>query len=181
MAILSGRVQLLLLYLLLSPPAAAQVNEYQLKAAFLYNFVKFVDWPARTFQDPAQAVGICVLGQSPFGDTLQQTVAGKLVAGRALEIHGLPSPAPASLHTCHILFVPGSESKRFREIAAPLKATPVLTVGEAGDFLDHGGMIAFKVERGTVRFEINLAAADCAQIKISSKLLSLAQAVRRSP
>jgi len=170
---------MLLAYALVPSVSFAQVNEYQLKAAFLYNFAKFIEWPAQSFQEAGDPITICVLGQNPFGDILRQTVTGKPVGGRSFEIRLLPGAS--TFNGCHILFAAASQSKRFREIEPSIKTSPILTVGETPDFLNNGGMIGFKVEHGNVRLEINLGAADFAQIKISSKLLSLAEVVRRSP
>lgn len=156
--------------------AMAQVDEYRVKAAFLYNFAKFVDWPAQAFKTPTAPIVICVLGPSPFGNTLQQTISGRVAAGRSFTVRQLSDPALST--SCQILFVSSSQCKQFRQISARLKGAGVLSVGEVEGFTAEGGIINFKVEDGRVRFAINVAAADYADIRISAKLLSLATVVQ---
>ena len=166
--------------LLLAGAAPGQsVNEYEIKAAFLYNFAKFVEWPEDTFASPADPVSLCLAGGNPFGNILNRTVGGKSVAGHAFSVRQVSSFSAS--RDCQILFVTGSDSKLLRDFERNHCKSGVLTVGEAPDFTSHGGMIAFHLEHGTVRLKINLAAADAAQMRISSKLLSLAEVVRRSP
>jgi hypothetical protein len=157
---------------------SAQVaDEYQVKAAFLYNFAKFVDWPSSAFKSPQEPISICIIGQDPFGGALEEAIRGKEIEGRTLVIHEVPDGVPT--YACHILFVGSSEHKHFRALTETLKAPGILTVGEAPWFGPEGGMINLKLEGGKVRFEINLEAADHRQLRISSKLLSLAQAVKK--
>ena len=161
------------------PPAAfGQVEEYPVKAAFFYNFAKFVEWPAQAFRNPGDPISICVLGQNPFGHSLDDVVRGQVVHGRSFRVRQV-SEIPA-ITPCQILFVRASERKRFQSEAANLKGAPTLTVGESRGFAAEGGIVNFKLEDGKVRFEINLDAAEQAQIRISSKLLSLADLVPRT-
>jgi hypothetical protein len=159
--------------------APAQVNEYQVKAAFLYNFAKFVEWPPQTFKSPTDPIAICILGPDPFGDALNETIGGKVVAGRTFEVRKISNSQ--SVRNCPILFVRASEGKRFRAMLDSLKGSGVLSVGEAEGFATGGGVINFKLEHGSIRLEINVAAAEYAQVHVSSKLLSLAQVVRGAP
>jgi hypothetical protein len=159
--------------------ASAQVDEYRLKSAFLYNFTKFVEWPPQTFKSPKDPMVICILGQNPFGNVLSETISGKVVDGRILAVRLISNSEP--LVGCPILFVSSSESKHFRAIVDSLKGSGVLSVGESQGFATEGGIINFKLDHGNIRLEINVAAAECAQVHISSKLLSLAQIVRRAP
>jgi YfiR/HmsC-like len=154
-----------------------QVNEYQVKAFFLYNFARYVDWPSESFKAAPDPIVICILGQNPFGNALEQATTGKVIEGRPIIIREVESIQPLS--NCHILFVNSSERKRFRTMAATLKGSGVLTVGEAQGFTADGGVINFKLEDGKVRFEINVDAAGQEHLHISSKLLSLAQIVKR--
>ena len=156
----------------------AQVGEYQVKAFFLYNFARYVEWPPQSFKASNDPIVICILGQNPFGSALDQAIAGKLVEGRPFVVRQI-SDFPQS-GTCHILFVNSSERKRFRIVAGKLKGSGVLTVGETHGFTADGGVINFKLEDGKVRFEIDVDAAVREHLRISSKLLSLAQIAKRS-
>ena len=168
----------LVLALVFQLPAWGQADEYHVKAAFLFNFAKFVEWPAPTFKTPASQIVICVMGQNPFGNALEETTSGKVVGGRTFSIRQISATQPAC--DCQILFVNSAERKQFRSVAGTLKGAGVLSVGEGEGFTADGGIISFKVERGSVRLEINIAAAEYADIHISAKLLSLAQVVRKT-
>jgi len=156
----------------------AQINEYQVKALFLYNFARYVEWPPQSFKAPNDPIVICILGQNPFGRALDQAVAGNSVAGRPFLIRQFSDFQPGD--TCHILFVASAERRRFRSVAARLKGSGVLSVGESPGFTAEGGVINFKLEDGRVRFEIDVEAAGREHLHISSKLLSLAQITPRS-
>jgi hypothetical protein len=155
-----------------------QVNEYQVKAFFLYNFARYVEWPSRSFKAATDPIVICILGQNPFGSALDEAIAGKVVEGRPFVIRQI-SDIPSS-GACHILFVNSSERRRFRSTAGRLKGSGVLTVGETQGFTADGGVINFKLEDGKVRFEIDVDAAGQEHLRISSKLLSLAQIAKKS-
>jgi len=161
---------------MLSIPVQAQANEYQVKAAFLFNFVKFVEWPADAFAYDGAPLVIGVVGSDPFGGALDQTVSGKSVNGHQLAVRRLK--LGEDLRGCHILFISSSERKNLAQIFGSLKGAAVLTVGDIGPFNQQGGIINFIMEASKVRFEINVSTADQARLKISSKLLSLAKAVR---
>lgn len=150
----------------------ASPTEYQLKAAFLFNFVKYVDWPAESFAGPEAPFVIGVLGENPFGRELENTLRNKTIGGRPLVQKLVATVEDAK--GCHVLFISTSESKRFREIFTRLQSTSTLTVGETEKFLDAGGMINFVIEGKKLRFQINAEAAKNAGLRISSKLLSLA-------
>jgi hypothetical protein len=152
------------------PPVA---DEYQVKAAFLFNFAKFVEWPADAFKGPEDPIAICVLGQDPFGTALQDVVRSKTVANRAFVVREVSGAQQAS--KCQIVFVTASERKRFRSLLEELKGHSILTVGEAEDFTASGGIINFKLKDARVRIEIDAGAAERAKLRISSKLLSLAE------
>ncbi len=170
-------VTVISLGMLLTPRARGQeIDEYQVKAAFLYNFAKFVDWPSQTFKTPQDPIVICVLGHNPFGNALKEAIRGKSMDGRAFALRQVESAGEAD--ACQILFVSSSEGKRFRSLWGSLKPAGILTVGEAQGFAANGGVINFKLDDGHVRFEINVNAAELEQLRISSKLLSLAQIVR---
>jgi hypothetical protein len=152
------------------------LDEYQVKAAFLYNFAKFVEWPPEAFKSPKDPILVCVLGHNPFGNALEEAIRGKSIAGRAFAYRHVSDAESAS--ACQILFVGSEESKHFRSLLENLKPMGILTVGEAQGFAASGGVINFKLDDGRVRFEINMAAAEHEQLHISAKLLSLAQIVK---
>jgi hypothetical protein len=153
-----------------------QMNEYQVKALFLYNFARYVEWSPQRFKAPNDPIVICILGQNPFGSALDEAVAGKLVEGRPFVVRKISDIQPAD--SCSILFVNSSDRKRFRSIAGRIKGSGVLTVGEMHGFTSDGGVINFRLEDGKVRFEIDVDAAAREHLHISSKLLSLAQIVK---
>lgn len=148
-------------------------NKYQVKAAFLYNFGRFVDWPANSSTDPF-VIGI--LGDDPFHGALEATVKDKTIDGRQVLVNRVVSIDAA--RNCQVLFISPSESQKLPSILNSLKGSPVLTVGETTGFARLGGVINFRIEDYRVRFEINVDAAERAGLKISSKLLSLARIVK---
>jgi len=159
-----------------APASAQDIEEYRIKAAFLYNFAKFVDWPSTAFTDAKDPIKICVLGQNPFGDSLQNIIRGKEIGERPLASAQVTDSRQAT--ACQVIFVPASEWKRYKKMAIELTHCTALIVGETEDFLSAGGEINFMVEEGKIRFEINRVAAERAKLRISSKLLSLARSVR---
>jgi hypothetical protein len=150
----------------------ARPTEYQIKAAFLFNFAKFVNWPPGVFAQPTSPIVIGILGENPFHDDLARTVRDKTVDDHPLVIKEFRSADQAT--NCHILFISTSEKNRLPEILKVLNGTSVLTVGEMERFTEAGGMINFVLEGTKIRFQINNDAATRAGLKISSKLLSLA-------
>ena len=151
---------------------AAAFDEYQVKAAFLFNFAKFVEWPPGAFSSPSEPIGICVLGQNPFGSVLEETVRGKVVANRTFVV--LQNPDAQHVSKCHIVFVSASEGKHFL-ILEELKNKRVLTISETDGVNWGGGVIGLSLKDGRVRIEIDPAAAERAGLRISSKLLGLAE------
>src|SRR5207247_9164334 len=174
-------VAALLLGLLPLPALAATAagpgltREYDLKAAFLFNFAHFVTWPPESFRDGHAPITIGVLGVDPFGRSLDEIVANESVSGRKLIVRRFQSLGP--IDSCQILFVSSSESSRWSEILARLEHRSVLTVGDSGDFPARSGMVGFLVDHNRLRLRINLAAATAARLTISSKLLRLAETV----
>lgn len=152
--------------------------EYEVKAAFLFNFTKFVEWPPAAFIDEHSQLKICVLGENPFGKTLH-SLMGEEVGGRRLSLMRLESLN--NLESCHVLYVSRSERDRLGQILAGVRNAPVLTVGDMPGFIDQGGMINFILEGSKVRFDINQEAAERTGIKISSRLLALAKHVKGRP
>lgn len=151
-------------------------DEYQVKAAFLYNFAKFVEWPSG-MPGRSGAIAICVLGQNPFGRVLEDTVSGKTVDGKAFVVRRVSEAKAAA--SCQILFVSSSERSRFGAIVGELRTGSVLTVGETEGFIEEGGVVNLKLDGGKIQIQININAAEQAGLRISSKLLSLAQIMRK--
>lgn len=156
----------------------APPGEYQLKAAFLFNFAKFIDWPATSVAAGQDQVYLCVLGEDPFGPALD-ALQGKTLGTRSVTVQRVSTIAE-SRH-CQIVFVSSSERRHFSEIFEALKANNIVTVGESKGFAEAGGIIEFRLEQDHVRFTINTHAADEAGLRISSKLLALATIVHDSP
>jgi len=147
-------------------------TEYQIKAAFLYNFAKFVEWPAQAFPGPTSPMVVGVLGENAFGDNLERAIRDKTVNNHPFQFKQFHSVTEAT--NCQILFISASEKSRLPRILAGLRGTSVLTVSETDQFIKAGGMINFVIEDNRVHFQINDQAAKQAGLKISSKLLSLA-------
>jgi hypothetical protein len=159
-------------------PGSAVTREYDLKAAFLFNFAQFVEWPAEAFLETTTPFTIGILGDDPFGHSLDEIVAGETVRNRKVVIRRYRSVD--QIDACHILFVSSSEEAQFGQIARALAHRSILTVGETKDFASHAGIIGFELAQRRLRLRINLAAATSARLTISSKLLRQAQIVRSS-
>jgi hypothetical protein len=169
-----------LLWLLLaggdSPAQDAQPTEYQIKAAFLFRFAKFVEWPAKAFSSPDAPLVIGVLGDNPFHDDLPQVIQKKTVDAHPVAIQEFRSAAEVT--NCHILFISSSEKGRTPQILATLKGSSILTVAEMDKFIEAGGMINFFMEGTKIHFQINNDSAVKAGLKISSRMLILSQKPR---
>jgi hypothetical protein len=155
-----------------------QFHEYQIKAAFLYNFARFVNWPEEAFAGPDTPISIGILGNDPFGIHLDLTLRDKTVKGRNLVVKRFTKLDDTKL--CHILFISKSEKGRVSETLSVLKNWHVLTASDMKGFAQCGGVIAFVTKDNKIGFEINVDSADQAGLKISSKLLKLAKIVRRN-
>jgi hypothetical protein len=163
-------------------PAAAQdapgSREYEIKAAFIYNFTKFVEWPAAALVPGAEPIVIGVLGDSPCAQALEELTRGRKVNGHPILVKRVESAQEAG--SAHVLFVGAAHEAQFVRLEPALAKAPVLTVGEAASFATDGGMINFLMQGDKVRFEVNVDSAERAGVKISAQLLKLAAAVRRS-
>jgi hypothetical protein len=158
--------------------AWGQVSEttgYEVKAALLFNFAKFVDWPPSSFASPKSPFTICVWGNDPFGRVLDDTLQGKLIGSRNVAVQRLKNNAEA--RRCQMVFVSASESIHEQEIIESLPGANVLLVGETNGFAASGGTIEFTLEDNHIRFTINTDAADQAGLRFSAKLLALAKVV----
>ena len=148
-------------------------TEYEVKAAYIYNFAKFIEWPA-TFRDRLDVIHVCVIGDDPFGSSLA-TIEGKPVGKRRIGIRNLPSLQNTG--GCEILFIANSEEGDLDRIVEAVNGSPVLTIGDTKGFTRQGVMINFYMENNKVLFEINPKAAMRAGLKISSTLLRIARIV----
>ncbi len=187
------------LLLQMSVSGAALRSKYETKAGYLLNFAEFIEWPAGSFSHAKSPIILGVVGKDPFGPELDK-LQGKTVNGRtlevkrfkgALEFRGEETPGRrqddlpakqakklAEMKSCHILFITASEKNFLPQTLKPFRGASVLTVGETDSFAREGGIINFVDSENTVQLEINLAAAEQARLKISSKLLSLAKVIK---
>ena len=150
-------------------------KEYQIKAAFLYNFTKFVEWPPASFANETSPIVIGVVGRNPFDRELEKILQGRTVQGRPIVVK--PVATPGDLAATHLLFVPAGEETRVAPAAWQKSA--IIVVGESEAFTAQGGTITFTQEADKIRFAINLEAAERVGLRISSQLLKLASSVRR--
>lgn len=153
--------------------ASAGSSEYQVKAAFLYNFMKFVDWPGDRSASPG-SITLGILGKDPFGPALD-TIRDKTAKGRRVVVQHLRGLEEA--RQCDLVFVCASEKGRVAQVVRALQNAPVLTVGDQEGFCQAGGMINLVPVQNRIGFEVNLAAANRARLKVSSQLLKLARLV----
>lgn len=176
---IAALVAVLALFLKNAPAVEGQENgftEYHVKALFLYNFGKYVVWPEQAFPKTNTPFTIGVVGEDDFGDDLPRTLNGKSICAHPFAIRHLS--ATDDFQQCQILFISKSESSHVADILAKVGTLPILTVGEDQAFAANGGMINFVLKDGNVRLEINLLSANKAGLKISSKLLAVADVVK---
>jgi len=150
----------------------SQVSEYKIKAAFVLNFARFAEWPPASFAAEDSPLTIGVFGKNPFGGDLEEVMRNKTISDRAVVTKEIKSLAEAT--NCQVLFISSSEKKRLAEIFERLQSASVLTVADMDGFTEAGGMINIVREGTKFRFQINNDAAKKANLKLSSKLLSLA-------
>jgi hypothetical protein len=179
-----ARVAGLLICLLKAFAAYSQTAEspveYQVKAAFLLNFTKFIDWPAASFANTDSPITICILGKDPFGPVLDEIVQGETVNARKVTVQRISQPPvsqAAGPQACHVVFV-GEPDKGISKTLSGM-GRGVLTVGEGDRFLHDGGMVALVVDNRRVRFDINQTAATGAGLGLSARLLTVARAVEK--
>jgi hypothetical protein len=158
------------------PANADQAPEYEVKAGFLFNFTKFVTWPPEAFPSPNSPLVIGILGEDPFGQAFDASIAGENAQGRPIRVRRI-SRIEEALPGCQVLFISHSEERNLADKLQALAAVPILTVGDDDDFVALGGIIQFFLDQNRVRFAINLAASRRAGLKISSQLLRLARVV----
>ena len=154
---------------------SAMQREYEIKAAYLYNFINYIDWPADTLPAAGGTLTIGIIGESQFNAAFD-ALNGKQSKGRTLAVKQVASVK--DLESCQIVFICASEKNRVTEILGQLKNSHVLTVSESDGFAAQGGIINFISEHNKVRFEINPDAAKRLGLTISSELLKLAKLVK---
>ncbi|MDH3257746.1 MAG: YfiR family protein [Nitrospinota bacterium] len=154
--------------------AYAASVEHEVKAAFIHNFTKFIDWSQDSFKTDTSPIRIGILGQGPINEPLIK-MNGIRVQKRSLEISSIDNLNNA--REFHIIFINRSEKKQIRSILRDLKGTGILTIGDMPDFAEQCGIINFFLQSGKVRFEINIEASRQENLQISSKLLRLARIV----
>ena len=153
--------------------------EYEVKAAFLYNFAKFVEWPDTAFASPDAALTFCIVGANPFDGALGRVINDRTAHGRHILVRETSEPVAGG---CHLVFVAASEDRTVAQLVHSLQAAEgaaILTVGESEAFAAANGMITLVVEDGGVRFDIDTAAAERAGLRFSSQLLKLARRVQK--
>jgi len=175
---------LFILFLILpSRPGHAQpsmnVSEYEVKAAFLYHFAKFVEWPSTAVHDTTLPFLIGILGKDPFGSVLDKLIGSKSVKGKKILIRRFGDLS--GLTYCQLLFIANSEKQVLPQIFERLRGAATLTVGEMEGFTDSQGMVQFVMKDNHVHFMINVDASEAAGLKLSSKLLNLAVGVKKKP
>jgi hypothetical protein len=157
---------------------AQDVTESSLKAAFIYSFAKFTEWPQDAL--PSTAIfSACVLGDSPIRDALERTVTGRLILGRGISVSQVQ--LDGKLRSCHLLYVSRVTSAQVTAVVAAVRGAPVLTISDVDDFVRQGGIAQMFVENGKMRFDLNLEVARRSRLDLSSKLLVLAAHVRETP
>jgi hypothetical protein len=160
------------------PATAKPPAEHQVKAAFLYNFANFVEWPAAALGPAGTPLRVCVIGADPFGGALDDAFRDQIVQGRKVQV--VRGETLEAMGRCHILFLPQSEQRRWTDLVKALRGVPTLTVADGPPLARQGGMVNFIIEAQRIRFEINPGVAERAGLRISSKLLTLARVVAPS-
>jgi len=177
------KVLLLLVSVVSGRPVLGQgseASEYQVKAAFLYHFAQFVEWPPEeTLKGASSPLTYCTIGEDPFHGSLDAALNAKTIGTRPLQVRHVKRAS--ELQGCHVAFIGEKEKKLLPAVLEILKRNPVLIVGESEHFVQDGGTIGFRLEENKIRFEINVEAAEKAKLKISSRLLTLAKTVVGGP
>jgi hypothetical protein len=158
----------------MSLPVAGATTDYEVKAAYLYNFLSFVTWPPSFFDGPASPLRLCIAAPDPFGPVINDTMRGEQVEGRPIAVERLRGSEGAQ--RCHVLFVPAAAANG-AELMRAVEGAPVLVVGETDEFLERGGVVRFFLDAGHVRFDISRTAAERRGLMLSSRLLQVARRV----
>jgi hypothetical protein len=171
-------VMLALLHIPILQAQQPKVSEYQVKATYLYNFGRFVQWPPNVAAAEGNSFSICVIGQDPFGSALDSILAGETIDGKAVVAKRVAKAQDAL--NCRVLYISSSEESRLKQVLMGLDKAGVLTVSDIPQFSQRGGMIQFVTAGNKIRFEVNLASAQEAGLTLSSDLLKVAATVRKT-
>lgn len=171
--LLAGLLALSLAALPAGQPVFAQPTEYQLKAVFLLNFARYVEWPADRLPD-GEPIELCVLGRDPFGPALD-AIDGKQAQNREVRVRLLAIAEQAE--SCHVLFLSGSEERRLTSVLRAVENLPILTVSDVEGFVGAGGAIGFATVDDRIRFDINALALQRSRLKPSAQLMKIARAI----
>jgi hypothetical protein len=152
-------------------------SEYLIKAGYIYNFAKLVEWPATAFAQPNSPIVIGIVGTDPFGPIIDKVLEGKKINGHPFLIRRLRPTA--DVKECHIVFIGSSMEPHIADAIRLTRGSPILTISEIPGFADHGGIIHLTLEQNKVRFEVNVDAAKEADLNISSRLLVLAKVIQQ--
>jgi len=158
---------------LLLVSAQAPTREYQVKAAFLFNFTQFIEWPSASFSSSSSPLVIGVLGKNPFGNYLEETVSGETVHGHPLLVQHYKTVE--EIKNCHILFLNITDATKIDQVIESAKSKSVLTVSDGVNFMKQGGMIRFFTRKNKIQFQVNTELTKSANLTVSSKLLRLAE------
>jgi YfiR/HmsC-like len=156
--------------------AYAEVHEYDLKAAFLYNIALFTDWPVETFEDKDSAFTFCIAGSDPFGNSIDSLLV-KSLKNRKISI--MRQGKTSNFNKCQVLFIPSSESSQAESILREIKNTSTLTVSEDNSAFKKGSMLNLSITENKLRFQVNREAVSASKLSISSKLLRLADSIQK--
>jgi hypothetical protein len=159
-----------------APSSVGSPLEYQVKAAYILNFVNLTEWPPSALGQVSTPFRLCVAGSDPFRGVLESTVKGETVMGHPIVVERV---ARGAAQTCQVVFVPGDDAAEAAEIVRTLGSGPVLTIGEGAAFLHAGGVVSFAVEQGHVRFDVSRGSAERHGLTLSSRLLRVARSVRQ--
>jgi len=159
--------------------AVPEATEYDVKAAFIYNFARFTEWPSGAFEHPTDPIRICIIGDDPFGNTLEDIVRGKMLAQHSLVVARVGTPAGA--RDCHIAFVGRADDERLGSVIAAVRDRPVMTIGDTEYAAQRGAVLGFLIQNGRVRFAINTETAKRAGLVLSSQLMKLAILINETP
>jgi len=175
-----GRVmkRALMMCAVAAPIYAQSALEYDVKAALLLNFARFIEWPDAAFDGPGAPINVCVMAPSPFGQALDRVLSGETVSSRPLAAREIRSAAESS--GCHLLFVPAGAEARAAAVTRKVGLHTIM-VGESRRFEDMGGAVNFIVDGGRIRFNVNLQPVEDRGVRISARMLQLASRVDRAP
>lgn len=172
-----AKVAAVVLLLCATCRADAPAREYQVKAAFIFNFTQFIEWPADAFPNEGAPFVVAVVGKDPFDGALEKIMSGKTVRGRSIEVQHFATAA--DIKHCQILFVPASEDASLGDILAKTAKDSVLVVGESDSVMDAGAAVRLFLEDAKMRFELNTDVCDAAKLRVSSKLMRLARLYKK--